>query len=760
MADVPAPAFEVDQIVPSLLRYRLFLLTTVLAGTVGFPQHPQAQPAGTEAARTGAVPAQPAAGETLLELPTVSVEGSRERANGPVAGFAAQRSATGTKTDSAIEETPAAITVIPRDQIELQDARSLNEALRYTAGINTSTRGVSGGGRYDQFSFRGFGGVGSPGTNYLDGMRLLGAGYSTPQLDTYSLERIEVLKGPASILYGQANPAGLINQVRKLPTETGFHEVGIEGGSFGTIQGTADLSGRLNENGSLLGRITGLVRQTDGQVTQKGAEERRVLIQPSITYKPDEKTTITLEALYQRDPLGGYYGAVPAVGSALYNPLGRSARNFYDGEPGHEKYDRTQTSIGYQAEHRFNDSFTVRQNFRYFRVNSDYASVYTSGLRADNRTVTRGVADSVGHANTFTVDNQAVLQVNTGPVRHTLLAGLDYIRSDGDYVYRINSTGGPTLDLFNPVYGQAVRIPAISQSTYQTLDQLGFYFQDQIQLGKLTVQLGGRNDWAGQQTNNRLSTASNANIGTHDQAFTGRAGIIYNFDNGIAPYYSYSESFQPTSGTDRTGAPFKPTSGTSHEFGIKYAPPGWRSIFTVDYFDTHQSNVLTTDPAAPTFSVQTGEIRSRGLEAEAHASPLPGLNVVAAFTYLDAKYVKDNSGLQGKVLYAAPKNSTSGFADYSFQSGALEGFGFGGGVRYIGSSQSTATNAFVVKGTTLFDAEIHYDVDKLFPRIKGARFQVNATNLADRRYVATCFSTSSCFYGPQRLVLASLKYRW
>ena len=717
------------------------LLASVLPGLAGAAQ-----------AQTALAPV-----DTALELPTVSVQDTAERANGPVQGFAAQRSATGTKTDSAIESTPAAITVVPRTQIELQDARSLNEALRYTSGINTSTRGVSGGGRYDQFSLRGFGGVGSPGTNFLDGMRLQGAGYSTPQLDTYSLERIEILKGPASILYGQANPAGLINQVRKLPTETGFHEVGIEGGSFGTVQGTADLSGRLNESGSLLGRITGLVRQTDGQVTQKGGEERRVLVQPSVTYKPDDKTTITLQALYQRDPLGGYYGAVPAVGSALYNPLGRTARDFYDGEPGHEKYDRTQTSVGYQAEHRFSDSFTVRQNFRYYRVNSDYASVYSSGLRPDNRTVLRGVADSVGHATTFTVDNQAVLRVDTGPVRHTLLAGLDYIRSDGDFVYRINSTAGPNLDLFRPVYGQAVRIPAISTSTYQTLDQLGFYFQDQLQVGKLTVLLGGRNDWAGQDTNNRLTRVQ---VGTHDQAFTGRAGIIYNFDNGIAPYYSYSESFQPTSGTDRTGSPFKPTSGTSHEVGIKYAPPGWNSIFTIDYFDTRQSNVLTTDPVAPTFSIQTGEIRSRGVEAEAHASPMPGLNVVTAFTYLDAKYVNDNSGLQGKVLYAAPKNSASGFADYTIQSGPLEGFGFGGGVRYIGNSQGNPTNTFVVKGTTLFDAVVHYDVDKLFPRIKGARFQVNATNIADRRYVAACFSNTSCFYGPQRQVLASLKYRW
>ena len=238
--------------------------------------------------------------------------------------------------------------------------------------------------------------------------------------------------------------------------------------------------------------------------------------------------------------------------------------------------------------------------------------------------------------------------------------------------------------------------------------------------------------------------------------------MLYKFDNGVAPYIQYTESFQPTVGTDFFNRPFAPTTGTQQEIGIKYQPND-KSLYTIAAFDLVQQNVLTpdSDPShGVTARVQTGEIRSRGIELEAKTELNRELSVLASYTYLDNVVTSSNSIAQlGRHPAGFPMNSASAWADYTFRGGALDGFGVAGGVRYIGESPGNTTNTFYVPAATLFDAAIHYDFSGLGPRFKGYSLQVNATNLFDKTYVTLCQDTG-CYYGLRRQVIATLRYRW
>jgi iron complex outermembrane receptor protein len=303
--------------------------------------------------------------------------------------------------------------------------------------------------------------------------------------------------------------------------------------------------------------------------------------------------------------------------------------------------------------------------------------------------------------------------------------------------------------------------PTPYYDTRQTQSQTGLYVQDQIKVDRWVLQLGGRHDWAKTNSHERLFGTPTSQS---DTAFTGRAALLYLFDSGWAPYASYSTSFQPVLGTDISGSPFKPETGRQYEVGVKYQPPGWNAFITVAAFDLTKQNVLTQDPNNPDFRIQTGEIRSRGLEVEAVASLPSGWDLRAAYTFVEPKIVADNDAtIVGKTPNGVPRHTVAVWADYTFRGGPLDGFGAGGGVRYLSSNFGSDTNIATIDGrdvpfripsVTLFDATIHYDW-------RGFRFAVNAKNLFDRTYVATCYNeVSSCFYGSRRTVIASARYRW
>ncbi len=713
-------------------------------------------------------------GAMELQATTISGAYQAESPTGPVSGYVATRSLSGTKTDTAVIETPQSISIVTKDQMRAQNAESLNQILRYSAAVVPETRGATAS-RLDQLTIRGF----APAT-YLDGLRMPSSRDALPQKDAFDLERVEVLRGPASVLYGQGTPSGVINMVTKRPLDTPFHEVGVEYGTFNKKRTTFDLSGPIDDQGVYSYRVAGLFDDADGQVEH--TETRRQSLSSAFTWRPDEDTSLTLLGHFQKDPKGASYGSVPAWGSVLHSPTGRKIDvDFYDGEKNFEKSDREYYSLGYAFEHRFNDVWTVRQNARYLRAEGVYRSIYNSNLRADYRTSTRSTIATDVDMDAYTLDNQVQARFDTGPLQHTLLTGLDYQNTSTDT--KAGYGVGPTLDIFDPLYGAPVTTPAFATDATSRSEQTGVYLQEQMKWDKWVLLLGGRYDWAStDSTTKTIRSGAKSKSSLDSKAFTGRIGVVYLFDNGLAPYASYSESFNPQSGTGFGGSVFKPTEGEQYEIGIKYQPPGSNSFITAAIFDLRQSNVPTLDPD-PTHlcgngrcSIQDGEQQSRGFELEGKASLNDNLDITAAYAYLDNRASKSNSTVQyapltdkgvgpaipveGTTTYGVPRHTASAWADYTFHDGNLKGFGVGAGARYVGSSWGDTANTLKVPGYTLFDAAVHYDIPNIANLKDNLRLALNATNLANKEYVASCYSYSWCWYGSQRTVQASATYQW
>jgi len=690
-------------------------------------------------------------------LPTVRVTGNRDNPRvGSADGFVPVTAATATKTDTPLIETPQSVSVVTRDQMTAQGAKSVAEALRYTSSVISEQYGDSTSGSPYLYS-RGF-----VMEQYLDGARLPGSttfGYAIPNFDPYGLERIDVMRGPSSVLYGQSNPGGIANLVSKRPTTDPIHEVYATTGSHDHAEFGFDLGGALTDDGKLSYRLTGFGSDSRTQVND--TRQSRLFIAPALTWKPDENTTLTVLAKYQRDPDVGYFNYVPASGSILDNPNGRISSHLNVGDPDFDHHSRTQYSVGYEFEHRFNQIWTVRQNLRYNVVSDDFANVFpypTGFASGSTTTVDRYAFTNEETAKFFTVDNQAQARFSTGPLSHTVLFGFDFQR------VIFNQTVGsnfdePSLNLFDPVYLPIAGTTATSDDMIR-MKQFGLYAQDQIAYGKWRFLAGVRQDWAQSQDNNPLQGYL---YSQSDHAFTWRTGAVYLFDSGIAPYVSYSKSFDPQIGATYSGTPLRPTTAEQYEVGVKYQPAGFNSFITASLFDLNERNVSSSDPDHFGYSVQIGQVRARGLELEGLASLSDNLNITASYTYLDSVNTQSNQtattasgtsvSLQGLVPWGIPRHVAAAWLDYTLHAGTFRGLGFGGGVRYMGASYDQ-TNTLHVGARTLVDAAIHYDTGKHW------LFSLNGKNLFNRTYVAACQTSGVCRFGDGVEVLATARYRW
>ncbi len=694
-----------------------------------------------------AAPAAP--GVTTLTPVTVQGDGqSVQNAYDSPPGYVATRTAVGSKTDTPVLEVPQSTSVSTRDNMDARNVQRDSEALLYTPGVFAEPYGIEG--RYDSFMFRGFDlGRGK----FRDGLRLPYGTWTSMRTETYGLERVDVLRGPSSTLYGQNNPGGVLDKITKRPPSSLLREVDVQVGNFQRYQGAFDVGGPVDDKGEYKFRLTGLARSSGSQYKYSGAgsiPDDREYIAPAFTWSPTADTQLTLMA--------DYLHALTAAPFVFNYPGPRPTRTL-TGDPSFSQYEYTQYSGGWVFEHRFNEIWSVRQNFRIGRQDFYYGAVASSGLQANGYIINRSASATDETLNGLTVDNQAMAQFATGPLGHTVLVGADYLRSS--YDSRTRSGTAPTLNLRNPVYGQTVQTPAlVSSSSRQVLNQGGIYLQDQIRFGSGWMLTAGlRQDWAQSATQNRLTRVKTE---MNDSAFTWRAGLNWVSSIGLAPYASYSRSFFPVSGTDFGGTPFKPTTGEQYEAGLRYQPAGFDALFSAAVFQLTQDNVTTPDPARPntSFLVQTGQIRSRGLELEAMASPLPGLNLTASYTYQDVEITKTNNpGQLGKTPVVVPGQMASAWTDYTIQSGPVAGLGFGGGVRYVGPTFATPTNTVENASSTLVDATIHYDLGRLNNRLNGARVALNVSNLFDRQY-ATCYNPNTCAWGLDRTVIGCVKYRW
>ncbi|BAN49057.1 TonB-dependent siderophore receptor [Metapseudomonas resinovorans] len=689
--------------------------------------------------------------DEAMNLPDVNIDGSRsfESAWGPTTGMVARRTAAGTKTDTALIEVPRSISVITRTQLDARPSLSLNDSLRYTAGVMSS--GYGSDSRNDWLKVRGF----VP-TQFLDGLPLPIGSFANPKIEPWNLERIAVLRGPASSVYGQTPPGGLLDMVSRRPQAEQSNEVELQAGSNEHKQLNFDSTGKIDDQGQFLYRVSGTVRDSNSPVDH--IPDKRYNLAPSLTWNINEDTSLTFLSQYTRDDTGITGQFLPLQGTKIDSPFGKISHHKNLGEPDWDFYDRTYYALGYAFEHRLNDVWQFRQNLRYTKTDLEFQAVNVSTFNSvdANGFVTResGIVDE--DISQFAVDNNLQANFATGELDHTLLLGLDHQRSNTNYRW-LYGFGVPPISVVNPVYGAD-----LSNVTYFTLQdynqkirQTGLYIQDQIALDNWRLTLGGREDWV--ETDTKFYNLGGISRDDRDTAFTGNVGLSYLFDNGLAPYISYAESFQPATGASVSSTQsFSPTEGKQYEVGIKYQPPGTDAMFTAAVYDLTQENVAVSEGNV---TRQIGELNVRGLELEATADVNENLKLVASYSYTDSEIKKGVD--KGNRMAQVPRNQATAWADYTWHSGMLDGFGIAGGVRYVGESYGNTPNTWLghTGSYTVYDASVHYDLGRLDASMRGLSVAVDAKNLFNKEYLSTC-DGYWCYYGDERNVVASVNYKF
>ncbi|AUV02781.1 ferrioxamine B receptor FoxA [Phytobacter ursingii] len=655
-----------------------------------------------------------------------------------------QRGAT--KLETPDIETPQSVSIVTRQQYEEQGATNVRQAVSYTPGVYANQIGASN--RFDYIVLRGFS-DGSLDNIYLDGLKMMGDtnSHSSLVVDPWFLDSIEVVRGPASVLYGRSSPGGIVALNSRKPSFDPGGEIKVFAGNNNQRGAAFDVTGPVDDNDRVAVRLTGMTRYADSQFDP--LKEERYALMPSLTWRITDSTRLDLMAYLHRDPEGGSHSGLPYEGTVVPHAGQKISNTFYEGEDDYDKYDRRENMVGYNFEHAFDSGWSVRQKLRYLHTKVNLNQVYAAGWLNDTE-LNRGYSGSDEKMNAITLDNQLDGSVETGPVNHRLLMGVDYQR-------RSNNVAGyygafPAIDAFNPVYGADPDYITQYSSEKHKLEQTGIYVQDQMSLNKWRLTLGGRHDQVKVTNVNQLNDTSD----TLDQGhYSSRAALLYLFDNGIAPYVSYSTAFTPTSFTDENGKILEPMKGKQWEAGLKFEPEGTQAMYSASVFRINQKNIATKEePTDPYRSI--GEIESEGVELEAVGQLTDNLRLQAAYTYTDIRYKKSSPEEQGKRAVYAPRNQASAWLSYDVKSGPLDGLTVGSGVRYVNGITSDRQNTHTLPSYTLVDLAVGYDLSKV--GLKGLSAQVNVNNLTDKSYIAACNSLSYCYFGAERSIVGSVSY--
>ena len=666
-------------------------------------------------------------------------------------GFVPFASNAGSKTNALLVEVPQSISIVNEQEMRARGVITVNEALRYTPGVQADQFGVEP--RFDWLEIRGF--AAQTFGIYRDGMRFNSL---SGKLDPFELESVEVLKGPSSVLYGEVPPGGLINQVTKRPQSERSTEISGVFGSFNRRQGQVDTTGAIDHAQVWRYRVLGLLRDADTQT--EFTQDNRRLIAPELAWHPSERTNVTVLADYQHDRTK-WSQFLPANGT-LYNtnPNGIIPVNTFVGDPAFDDVHRNQGSTAYTADHLFGDGWDVHSSYRYQYINFKGQTLFGGGFDGDSTTNVSRYLFATPNTNYInTTDNRALRRFGVGSkVEQTVLFGYDFQRLEqratSSYLFGVND-----INIFHPVYGGAT-IPtgAPYLDNDSILNQSGLYAQDQIKIQQhLVFTLGGRQDFAKNTIANFLP--GGANFERLDERFTGRVGVSYLLGSGVVPYFAYSTSFLPNAGTyvfdEATGVsdtPAVPSNARQVEGGVKFQPRTWNSFLTASVFQINETGVLVADGSFNEH--QSGEVRSRGVELEGVASVAHGLNLHAGYTLTATNNLNDVTPANvGKWLPQTPRNQVSALADYTISRGRFAGVGGNFGVRFVGANAADSANTFFIPNYALLDGSLRFGYRRTL-------FSVNATNLADKRYVATCTSVTACYYGYVRNVIGTATYRF
>ncbi|WP_428427053.1 TonB-dependent siderophore receptor [Pararhizobium sp.] len=708
--------------------------------------------------------AQDAATGNATTLERLTVEGGKGGkpsdgdATGPVDGYVPTATGTGSKTATPISEIPQSVSIIGRQELKDRGVvTKIDEALRYTAGVSTEPFGSDPD--TDWFYIRGFDAT-QTGV-FLDGLNLFSYSFGGFQTDAYMLERVEVLKGPASVLYGGSNPGGIVDLVRKRPQAEPAYSTEIGINNFGNAFFGFDANDKLNADGTITYRITGKVAGGDNYSDY--SEDLRGFIMPQITYAPDDATSLTVYAIVSSlDQTHVGNGFLPYQGTVTNASFGKLDRDLFFGEPDHDfgRYD--QEMIGYEFSHEFDNGWKVSQNLRYAHLDKAEELIYPYGLAVNPLTGKQELArlgfKHKTSIDSFNVDNRAEKEFSTGPLDHSLLLGLDYKNFKIDQT-QASAFPASNLNPENPVYGR----PLAPYNTYldsvARMQQVGVYAQDQIRFGDgWLLTLNGRYDFVKQDMDSRLV---GGDYNTDDSSLSGRAGLAYTFDNGLTPYVSAATFFNPLVGTRATDPadPFNPSKvapliaeeGQQYEAGIKYEPTFVDGLLTASLFHITKQNALVP---AGFIQQQVGEIESKGLEIEGKLNINQNWKLLASYTYTDMEITEDGTpAFIGNRPYLIPEHQAALWLDYVVTDGALEGVSLGGGLRYHGESFADMANTAKVPDAVVADAAIRYEKN-------GWGAALNVTNLFDKEYVKGCQGLFTCGYGDQRTVTLKLSKSW
>lgn len=680
--------------------------------------------------------AQDTAGTVVLNEVTVS--------GGTGTGYVGRRNVAATKTETPLRETAAAVSVVTAEVIEDQAVTSVAQALRYTAGVSSEYRGASN--MSDEAYLRGFGYA----PRYVDGLLING---QSQQIDPWMLESIAVIKGPASMFYGQSSPGGLIDTVTKRANGSTVNRIGFSTGSHSRAETRFDFA-RPIAGTNLSWRIVGLAAQHDTQ--ENGLTVRRVALAPSLHWQISDQTQLTLTANYKREPYAGYRNFRTALGTLTPTSHGFIPYDMLAGDPSIERSDRTSRSLGYSFEHRFSDDLVLRHKVR--AGTSDWhlkTLVWDRIDPAADHLIERSFTNTYENKRQAAADTHIEYRFNTGAAQHRLVAGFD-VQYTNTLNRQTSGVAAPPLDWTNPVYGNLIEPPtAIPAGNTVRVRQMGVYLQDQVTFGGLHLQGGLRYDRA---TNLTTNNTNGRTTQFDSKALTGRVGALYDWGNGLSTYASYSTSFEPVTTVPVAGqAPFKPTEGRQFEIGAKWANADDTLLVTAALYDLRQTNVLKAIAGSnPARSEQVGEIRSRGFELEAQGRIAERFSLIGAYAYNDSRISKSTIAAEiGRRNDRIPMHQLSLWGKYEFDNG----FDAALGIRYMGKSFDRS-NTVTVPGVTLLDVAFGYDLGRRDSRFEGLRAQLNVSNLTDKFYTASCASTVACFVGNGRSVTASIDYRW
>lgn len=646
------------------------------------------------------------ADSAVVEVPVVRVNATVEKDT----GFAPTQAQTAGKAPMRLLETPQSISVVTRELMESRQITNLQQALQTVAGVspvNFGRRGV------DDINIRGFR---STESLLIDGL-VQSPGMWT-RLTPYGYERFEVLKGTASILYGQVQPGGIVNAISKRPKTQSFNEASVEVGSFGLRTLSGDFNRPISEDGKSAVRVNAQISEVKDPTDFVYRKDRWAA--PSVSFDLGAKTDLVLFATYSQSEWLRQQGVTP-YGTLLPNPNGPVPLTRFIGEPGFGAYDIEQITVGYTLEHQFTPDLILRQNVRYETEKGVGNLVANRVLQANRRLQNRTAVRQYMDYDLLATDTSLLARYSALGVRHQLVVGLD-ARTGTSHLASRSCSIGP-IDLYQPVYGVAASCPAdLTNDAPSRLTVGGLYAQDQIKFGNgWTALLGVRHDRSKNDSDNRRTGKRTIR---KDDATTFSGGLVYALTPNWSVYASRGESFLPVAGVTFAGEQFEPETGEQWETGVKYEGFGGKVTGSLAVFDLRRQNVTTADPAHPGFSIQTGEQRARGVEIEAGADLRNGWKLISSYAFTDTEVTRDNNpAILGKPLNLTPRHTAALWASYRVP--AFERVSVGLGARYV--SEQKGSLPFTLPSYTVADASLTYAGDSF-------RVTAGVKNLFDRQY--------------------------